>query len=418
MANQQEQQRADEREQRKQRITRNLARIKHKVIVLSGKGGVGKTTIAVNLAAAAAKQGLEVGLLDVDLHGPNAALMAGVADNATAVVEGVIRPAPASGMQVLSLAGLLPSDESAVIWRGPMKHGVIEQFLGDSAFGDLDLLVVDSPPGTGDEPLSVAQSIPEADGAIIVTSPQDVALMDAKRCVVFAKQVNLPVLGLLENFNGLRCPHCNEMIELYGPSRTEEVARQLEVPFLGSIPISPDGPQAGDRGKPLVLSHPEDPAAEALITLARTVMESIGEGQASEQEKGDEMEGILKIAVACETDGGLEGEVSAHFGRCPYYTVVRAKDGKILDHEVVENPHYNEHQPGLMPRFIKGLGADVILSGGMGPRAVQMFESFGIDVATGAVGVAGKVLEAYLSGELTGTVPCTHDHPESCGGGH
>ncbi|NOZ87193.1 MAG: P-loop NTPase [Deltaproteobacteria bacterium] len=428
----------DPRNQRKERIKENLSRIKHKILVMSGKGGVGKTTVAVNLAVAFADMGKQVGLLDIDLHGPNAALMAGAADGSMAVVDEKIRPAPASGIQVVSLAGLLPREDSAVIWRGPIKNTVIEQFLGDSEFGDLDVLVVDLPPGTGDEPLSLVQLIPDADGTVVVTGPQAVALMDGKRSITFARQVNLSILGVVENFSGLTCPHCGKEILLFGPGGSEAMAKEMDVPFLGKIPISMNGAAAGDQGRPLVRSHPDDPAASALKELAITVGKKINLGletsgtSAKDSSRHEDKEGTMetqnsdkakekekinmKVAIACADSRGLDAEVSAHFGRCPYYTVASVENGEVVGHEVAENPYYNGHEPGVVPEFIKNLGVDAILAGGMGPRAIQLFESFGIDAATGAAGIAGKVLEAYLSGELTGVVPCDHDHEHGHGG--
>jgi ATP-binding protein involved in chromosome partitioning len=267
-----------ERYEQRLRLKDNLSLIKHKLMVISGKGGVGKTTIAVNLAAGLAGKGYEVGLLDADIHGPNVALMLGSeGKKITPAHPGKIRPVRVfPGLQVLSMAFLLENPGQAVIWRGPLKMGVIRQFLSDFQWGGLDYLVVDLPPGTGDEPLSVGQMIPEMEGAVIVTTPQEVALLDARKCVDFTRQIKVPVLGIVENMSGLRCPHCGQEIEIFKKGGGEKAARELGVPFLGRIPLDPRLVSSGDEGKPFLAEYPGSEAAQSLEEIIKKIIKPGG----------------------------------------------------------------------------------------------------------------------------------------------
>jgi ATP-binding protein involved in chromosome partitioning len=258
------------------KLMKHLAKIKHKIIVMSGKGGVGKSTVATNLATALAMQGLDTGILDADITGPNIPKMLGVEEaQITGDDEGLFPVEVAPHLKVMSMAFLISSKDAPVVWRGPMKMGAIRQFLEDVNWGPLDYLIVDLPPGTGDEPLSIAQLIPEADGAIIVTTPQDVALLDARKSVTFAKALNLPVLGILENMSGLKCPHCGEEIDLFKVGGGKRAAEEMGVPFLGKIPIDVDMVPSGDDGRPLVLSKPDSPGAIAFEEMTDRVRKTI-----------------------------------------------------------------------------------------------------------------------------------------------
>jgi len=416
--------------ERRQRAAREATgRIRHKLLVMSGKGGVGKTTVAVNLGFALARQGLRVGILDTDLHGPDVAFMAGVEGRPASAEAGRLQPIDAGldglAVRVLSISAFLPSRDAPVIWRGPRKAGAIAQLLGEADWGDTDVLMVDCPPGTGDEPLSVAQLVPGAD-AVVVTSPQDVALLDSRKCVNFARELDLRLLGIVENLAGFVCPGCSRRVDLFKVGGGERAAAEMGVPFLGRIPITEAMVRSGDEGRPLVVARPDDPAAVALLDLAAAVRrrwdapDAPARAASGPEEEAMQQTGkaTRKIAVACEDDRGLDGQVSGHFGRCPAYTVVEIQGDRIAGARVEKNPHFGNHQPGTMPTFVRGLGADVVVAGGMGPRAIDMFHEFGIEVVTGAVGNVRRVVEAYLRGELRGIVPCAHDHPESCGGQH
>jgi ATP-binding protein involved in chromosome partitioning len=259
----------DEIAQAENRVHEAMSRIPHKILVMSGKGGVGKTTVAVNLAFAMADQGLEVGLLDVDLHGPNVALMAGVEGQQLEMENDRMKPIRATPkVRVLSIAFFLPHPDAPIAWRGPRKSGAIRQLLADGDWDGVDVLIVDCPPGTGDEPMSVAQLINDADGAIVVTSPQDVSLLDSRKCVGFVGQIGLKMLGIVENLSGFVCPSCGERVDLFKTGGGERAAQELGVPFLGRIPLSAAMVEAGDSGKPLVASHPEDAAALAIGQVA------------------------------------------------------------------------------------------------------------------------------------------------------
>lgn len=256
-----------------EKVARTLAKIKHRLLVFSGKGGVGKSTVAANLAIALAHQGMKVGLLDVDIHGPNLAKMLGVEDQQMNISSAGINAVTVSqNLKLVSMSFLLQDPNLPVIWRGPMKMKAIQQFLGDVDWGDLDWLIVDSPPGTGDEPLSVAQLIP-ATGAIVVTTPQEVSVMDSRKAVAFAKKLNLKVLGIIENMSGMTCPHCGKRIELFKVGGGYKAALELGVPFLGKIPFDPNIVSSGDAGKPIVASQPESEAGQVFLEIVKNINE-------------------------------------------------------------------------------------------------------------------------------------------------
>jgi ATP-binding protein involved in chromosome partitioning len=242
--------------------------VKHVILVLSGKGGVGKSTVSVNLAFALANTGKQVGLLDLDFHGPNIPKMLGIEDQRPAVLANAIEPVHVTGkLSVISMAFLLPDTSTPVVWRGPMKMMAIQQFLAEVNWGALDYLVVDLPPGTGDEALTIAQLAPNVRGAVIVTTPQDVAVMDAMRAAKFIEKLDLPVIGVIENMSGMICPHCGEVIDLFSSGGGKKAAEELGVPFLGAIPLDPAMVKAGDEGRPYILSHSSSPTWKAVDSV-------------------------------------------------------------------------------------------------------------------------------------------------------
>jgi Mrp family chromosome partitioning ATPase len=254
-----------------------MCRIEHKVMVLSGKGGVGKSTVATNLSVALALTGLRVGLLDIDVHGPSVPKLlsvdrAQVQGNGEALLP-VEVPVPEGALSVMSVGLLLRSRDDAIIWRGPRKHGLIKQFLKDVEWGELDYLVVDAPPGTGDEPLAVAQLIEGADGAVIVTTPQEVAVQDVRRCIVFCRELDLPVVGVVENMSGFVCPHCEALTPIFGSGGGRQMAEEMRVPFLGAIPIEPEVVVSGDSGAPIVVSRPSSATAKAFGDIVADLVE-------------------------------------------------------------------------------------------------------------------------------------------------
>jgi len=250
--------------------------VKHVILVLSGKGGVGKSTVSTNLASALAAHGRQVGLLDLDIHGPNIPKMLGIENQRPAVLEKTMEPVHITGnLSVMSMAFLLPDTSSPVIWRGPMKMAVIQQFLSEVNWGALDYLVVDLPPGTGDEALSIIQLSPNVQGAVIVTTPQDVAVLDAIKAIKFIEKLDLPVIGIIENMSGMICPHCGNNIDLFGKGGGEKAARELGVPYLGSIPLDPAMVKACDEGRPYILRHADTPTWKSVDAVMENLVKVV-----------------------------------------------------------------------------------------------------------------------------------------------
>ena len=239
--------------------------VRHVILVLSGKGGVGKSTVSVNLAYALSGHGYKVGLLDLDLHGPTIPKMLGVEGQRLQVLGNKIEPVHVTGsLSAVSMAFLIPDTSTPIIWRGPMKMAAIRQFLEDVNWGSLDFLVVDLPPGTGDEALTVAQLAPNVSGAVIVTTPQDVATLDSKKAIKFVEKLGLPVLGIIENMSGMLCPHCGQEIDLFGKGGGKKIAEEFSVPFLGAIPLDTEMRRAGDEGRPFIIRQGSSPTRESI----------------------------------------------------------------------------------------------------------------------------------------------------------
>lgn len=268
------------KQEEERRLHERMEQIRRKLIVLSGKGGVGKSTVAANLAAALAADHFKVGLLDVDIHGPSIPRLMGLEGTPLGTDGTSLLPVMVSeNLAVMSIGFLLAKRSDAVIWRGPLKFGVIRQFLSDVAWGQLDFLVIDCPPGTGDEPLSVAQLVGRAAWGVIVTTPQELAVSDVRRCITFCQQVGLPVAGIVENMSGFVCPQCGVSLNLFGKGGGEGLAREMGVSFLGCIPIDPGIVCGGDNGKPFA-TDPSGPAAGAFSEIVRRIEESAPEAAA------------------------------------------------------------------------------------------------------------------------------------------
>jgi len=253
------------------RIAEKMKKIKHKIMVLSGKGGVGKTTVAVNLAVTLAMKGYKVGLLDADIHGPNVPKMLGVQNVRLSVSpEGLIIPVePIPNLKAISLQMALPQDDAPVIWRGPLKHKAIQQLLDEVDWGELDFLIIDMPPGTGDESLSVSQLIPDMDGVLIVVTPQEVALLDATKAINFTRQMNKKVIGIIENMAG----------EIFGRGGGKKAADKYNVPFIGSVPMDANIVKCGDSGEPFVMKYPESEAAKSFHDAVDNLLSVLGESK-------------------------------------------------------------------------------------------------------------------------------------------
>ncbi len=261
----------DKTAQQDVRISSALSRIKYKLFVMSGKGGVGKSSITVNLAAALARKGYKVGILDVDLHGPSVPRMLGLSGNLEANEQGEVSPkAYDENLYVVSMESLLKDPDQAVLWRGPMKTSAIRQFISEVQWGDLDFLVIDSPPGTGDEHMTVLRTIPDA-LCVVVTTPQEVSLADVRKAINFLQYAKANILGMVENMSGLICPHCSKEIALFKKGGGKELAEKYGIEFLGAVPLDPVTVVAGDVGKPVVLMDEASPVKDALMELAGNI---------------------------------------------------------------------------------------------------------------------------------------------------
>jgi Mrp family chromosome partitioning ATPase len=251
-----------------------LSAIRHKVLVMSGKGGVGKSTVAVNIAVSLAREGLKVGLLDVDIHGPSIPELLNLHNVHPPASGGGIDPVWFNReLKVMSIGFLLPDSDSPVIWRGPLKMGIIKQFLRDVNWGNLDFLIIDSPPGTGDEPLSVCQLVPDASGAVIVTTPQRIATVDVRKSIQFCRRLHYRIIGVIENMSGLACPHCGQVVNVFSHGGGEAMARDMGVPFLGRIPLDPAIVRASDSGSPFLDAFSGSKTAEVFRELLRPIRE-------------------------------------------------------------------------------------------------------------------------------------------------
>jgi len=389
--------------------------IKHKLLVLSGKGGVGKSSIAVNLAVWLSLQRKNVGLLDVDIHGPSIPKLLNLEHMSVQAVDNKMLPIVYSDtLKVMSVGFLLRNKTDALIWRGPMKHGVIKQFVTEVLWGDLDYLVVDCPPGTGDEPLSIAQLLGQIDGAVIVTTPQQLAVVDVKKCITFCRQLNLPVLGVIENMSGFICPHCGKRIEVFAGDGGQEIARDFNVSLLGKIPMDPAFAHACDLGRPFIDTVRQNLTAEAISTAfepllniekqGRTDTSVCGASQKENHIDKKEKKGTMRIAIPV-TDGRL----SAHFGHCEEFAVVDV-DEQTRQIAGITKLLPPAHEPGVLPKWLSEQKADVIIAGGMGQRAQQLFAQNNIKVVVGASNQPPEELvSAYLNNTLeTGSNICDH----------
>ena len=388
-------------------IQQSLGLIKRKFLVMSGKGGVGKTSVSVNLAVALAKKGAKVGLMDVDLHGPDIPRMLGLTGLLDINDDRHLLPKQYSeNLGVISIESLAQDADDAIIWRGPLKMHVIRQFISDVHWGQLDYLIIDSPPGTGDEPLSVAQTIPGAQ-AIIVTTPQEISLADIRKSINFCRTVNMPIFGLIENMSGFTCPHCGQSIDLFGSGGGFKTAIAMNVPYLGRIPLDPKVVEASDAGEAYVEKHPDSETSKAFNDIVEKIVESeqaqVSEAKPSLKPKGNAGEGsAMKIAIPI-----AEGKLTAHFGHAAEFAIVHIENQQVKEKQLLTPP---PHEPGVLPKWLGELGVHIIIAGGMGSRAQGMFGENGIKVLTGAPNLTPEELvQQYLAGTLvTGENVCDH----------
>jgi len=273
-------------QEQEERVRARMGKVKHKIAVISGKGGVGKSTVTVNLAIAFAMHGHanKVGVLDADIHGPSVPKMLGLTgQRLQAGPPGIFPASGPLGIKVVSMDFLLPDENAPVIWRGPLKMTAIRQFLSDIVWGELDLLLIDLPPGTGDEPLSVAQLLPEMDGVIIVTIPSEVSQIVVKKAVTFARRLGMPVIGIIENMSGFVCPNCGAKIDIFQSGGGTKIANELSIPFLGNIPIDQKICEDADKGMPFIVEHANSPASKAFLEIVEKIKHFLERKQQSER---------------------------------------------------------------------------------------------------------------------------------------
>jgi Mrp family chromosome partitioning ATPase/predicted Fe-Mo cluster-binding NifX family protein len=379
--------------------------IKHKYLVLSGKGGVGKSSVAVNLAAWLARQGQRVGLLDVDIHGPSVPKLLDLEGTQLHAVDEKIQPVVyAETLKVMSIGLMLQNPNEAVIWRGPMKHNMIQQFAEGVAWGALDYLVVDCPPGTGDEALSTVQVLGSIDGVVVVTTSQDVAVLDVRKCVTFCKQLILPVSGVIENMSGFICPHCQKRTDIFPGIGGEQIAQDFGIPFLGSIPMDPTVARACDAGRPFIDFDKDSPTAQAFAQTFKPLLQEDACPVEDKPQNNVKESDAMKIAIPL-----ADGKLTAHFGHCGQFAIVDvdSESKAITEQKVLDPP---PHEPGVLPAWLAEQGVRLVIAGGMGQRAQTLFNDKGIKVIVGApVDTPEALVSDYLAGTLqVGDNICDH----------
>ncbi|EFK09228.1 dinitrogenase iron-molybdenum cofactor [delta proteobacterium NaphS2] len=392
-------------------IKKRLLRIKHKILVMSGKGGVGKSSVATYLSVSLARKGYKVGLMDVDLHGPSIPRMLGLKGNLReSTGSGKARPISyLPNMEVISIESLLGENkDAATIWRGPLKIGVIRQFVSDLEWDDLDYLVIDSPPGTGDEPLTVAQTIPDA-LALIVTTPQEVSLADVRKSINFCRQVNMEILGLVENMSGLLCPHCGKPIDLFKTQGGMLTAKEEGLNLLGTLPLEPQVVMNGDAGSMAILDDATLPITEEFNKLVDRIVQLTKDKKTLSSKTRSEFpvinkdDGKSKMLAVPVSDGKL----SSHFGHCEQFAFIETMNGKIVKTEMRNPP---PHEPGVLPQWLHDQGANVAIVGGMGETAQRLLRENGIEVIIGApMDSPESLANQYLNNTLIqGENRCDH----------
>jgi len=346
-------------------LCRTLAQIRHKILVMSGKGGVGKSSVAVALALSLARRGFKVGLMDVDIHGPNVLRMLGLKDPFDLKsAQFQLPPDLYHNLKVISVEAVMRDREIAVIWRGPLKHQLIRQFLTEVQWGFLDYLIIDAPPGTGDEPMSVAQTIPEAQ-ALIVTTPQEISLADVRKSINFCQKSNLKILGLVENMSGYRCPHCGEDLPLFKKGGGERTAQAYKVPFLGSLPFDPRVVEAADLGQLTELKEENSLYFEALRPLVNYLLKVLPPQPLREP-------GELRFAIPLE-----DGRLAPAPSKASSFAILTVKNGAVTQKEILPRP---ELDPVNLPIWLENLGITHLAAQDLGGAAKGLLKRKGIEV--------------------------------------
>ncbi len=366
-----------------------MSSVKKVIGVISGKGGVGKSLVTSMLAVTMNRMGYHSAILDADVTGPSIPKAFGIKGKATGSEFGLFPVKSKTGIDIMSVNLLLENDTDPVVWRGPIIAGTVKQFWTDVIWSDVDFMFIDMPPGTSDVPLTVFQSI-AVDGIIVVTSPQELVSMIVSKAVKMAEIMNIPILGLVENMSYFKCPDNGKDYQIFGDSHIEEIAKKHNLKVLAKLPIDSKLAAACDRGMiELFDGNWLNPVAEII-------------------EKMEEKK-MIKIAVASENE-----LVTEHFGHCVNFNIFEAENVRIIKSESVPNPG---HRPGFLPNFLNDMGVNVIISGGMGGGAIDIFNEKGIEVIVGASGNAKAAAEAYLQGSLKSTGSVCHEHQrhDECG---
>lgn len=382
-----------------------LSNIKRVIGVVSGKGGVGKSLVTSMMAVTMNRKGYKTAILDADITGPSIPKVFSIDQKPGASELGLFPAKSKTGIQLMSINFLLKNETDPVIWRGPILGNTVKQFWSEVIWGDVDYMFIDMPPGTGDVPLTVFQSI-KVDGIIIVTSPQELVSMIVAKAVNMAKSMNVPIIGLVENMAYFKCPGCDQVYHIFGESTIEKIAEQHQLPVLARLPIDPQIAALCDKGR-------IEEYNSTLFDVAAKALEIIGtEANASSEKVKNRIKNggnVMKIAVASE--GKM---VTEHFGHCEGFIIFDTEGQRIIKSEIVANPG---HRPGFLPNFLNDLGVKVVISGGMGGGAIDIFNEKDIEVIVGATGEAQAAVELYLKGSLksTGSVCHEHQHHDECG---
>jgi Mrp family chromosome partitioning ATPase/predicted Fe-Mo cluster-binding NifX family protein len=371
--------------------------IKKVIGIVSGKGGVGKSLVTSMLAIAMNRKGYNTAILDADITGPSIPKAFGISRKASGSERGVIPVKSKTGIDIMSINLLLENDTDPVVWRGPIIANTVKQFWTDVIWDNVDYMFIDMPPGTGDVPLTVFQSIP-IDGIVIVTSPQELVSMIVSKAVKMAEMMNVPILGIVENMSYFKCPDCDKEYKIFGESHIEEIANKHGIKVISKFPIDPKIALSVDKG--MIELYTND-----WLDNMSDSLEKLSDLRNIENVGGDKM----KIAVASENK-----MVTEHFGHCEGFMIFETENNKIVKIETIPNPG---HKPGFLPNFLHDKGVNVIISGGMGGGAIEIFNEKNIEVITGAKGNAEDVVISYLKGELksTGSVCHEHQHHDECG---
>jgi len=365
-----------------------MSNVKRVIGIVSGKGGVGKSLVTSMLAVTMNRMRYHTAILDADITGPSIPKAFGIREKAVGNELGLLPVKTKTGIDIMSVNLLLENDTDPVVWRGPVIANTVKQFWSDVIWSDVDFMFIDMPPGTGDVPLTVFQSI-AVDGIIVVTSPQELVSMIVSKAVKMAEMMNIPIIGLVENMSYFKCPDNGKDYNIFGDSHIEEVAKKHNLKVLAKLPIDPKIAKTCDIGMiELFDGNWFDSVAKILEQM--------------------EAKKMIKIAVASENE-----IVTEHFGHCVNFNIFEAENDQIIKSESIPNPG---HKPGFLPNYLNDMGVNVVISGGMGGGAIDIFNEKGIEVIVGATGNAKATAEAYLQGSLksTGSVCHEHQHHDEC----